>query len=1136
MRLLQLCLISGLAVLSCGPQPDSSVEVPAEAAAQEASLEGGVVAEFGAWRAPACSTVSSSCSSGAWLQGRAWLGPEFNYPTANTLDRCGDGSGAQETVEQSSVESIYVVSASGGNLAAGKRARVYVTIRAADPLDEALQVYFTYNADLVYWYPMARFRPVGTGLQTFSAEFILSSAGAYAVRAAYGHVNENAPCSNYLFSDVDDLVFVIGQEPDPIAPSAELTSPTAGAVLENTVTLTATGSDNFAVTRMEFYDGTRLIGTDDSEPYSVTWDTRNLLNGSHTLTARARDYAENVGLSSAVAVTVDNDRTGPVVSITSPAAGETLIGEVTISATALDDRSGVSVVDFFLGSRFLGSDGMPPYEANWDTVAEPVGQYTLRVNARDTRGNWASAAPVTVTVARDSTPPSAAITEPTAGATLQGTVLISAAATDNLEVSRIEYYVDGALIGSEPVLPYQPKWYQWDTRSVANGSHTLTVKAYDAQGNVGTSPAVAVTVNNDVSAPAVSVTSPMAGTTLTGGVYLMASATDDRAVQRVIFYLDGVALGTAYYYGPFTLSWNSRNAANGTYSLTAKAFDDAGNVGTSAPVSVTVDNELTPPVASITSPTQGAVVAGTVSIEAAASDNRAVSSVEIFLDGSSLKSFSSPPYVLSWDSHSVPNGTHTLTVKARDTSGNEATSAPRTFTVAQPGSATFDPVLGVPACPAGASVCDSASLLQGRGPKGPELNAPNTLDGCADGTYNSPYYHDQIRWIRVSRPDGLPFTAGRRVLVEVAAEVTYGHDTVDFFIAGNAAAPVWTHVATSRPPRTMEGLHVFSVEYVLPAAGLQAVRANLWRGGSPPSPCSTQSSDDRDDLVFVVGEAVDETPPTVSITSPTPNQVVTGTVTVEVAAQDDFNVTKVEVYDGAALVGSDTTVPFTVAWDTRFVTNGAHTLSARAYDAAGHVSTSVAVPVTVDRNAPVVSLTAPATGARVRGTVQLTANASDENGVARVAFYKGSSSYPYGTLIGTDTTAPYAVSWDTTTSLNGSETLRAVAFDLAGNFREAAAVQVTVDNTGPTVAITSPGNGATVSLSTTIQATASDTSGVTQVAFYDGTKLLGTDTTAPYSLSWNLLLVTRGQHTLTARATDAVGNVTTSSAVVVTVQ
>jgi hypothetical protein len=79
------------------------------------------------------------------------------------------------------------------------------------------------------------------------------------------------------------------------------------------------------------------------------------------------------------------------------------------------------------------------------------------------------------------------------------------------------------------------------------------------------------------------------------------------------------------------------------------------------------------------------------------------------------------------------------------------------------------------------------------------------------------------------------------------------------------------------------------------------------------------------------------------------------------------------------------------------------------------------------------------------------------------------------------------VSWDTTAAPNGSRTLWAKAYDAAGNVQQVSRV-VTVDNSAPTEAITSPQSGASIGLSVTIQASASDNTAVTQVVFYDGTK------------------------------------------------
>jgi hypothetical protein len=94
-----------------------------------------------------------------------------------------------------------------------------------------------------------------------------------------------------------------------------------------------------------------------------------------------------------------------------------------------------------------------------------------------------------------------------------------------------------------------------------------------------------------------------------------------------------------------------------------------------------------------------------------------------------------------------------------------------------------------------------------------------------------------------------------------------------------------------------------------------------------------------------------------------------------------------------------------------------------------------------DDLAPTVTLASP--GANVAGTVTLEADASDDQGVAQVRFLADDA------LIGSDTTAPYSVSWDTTSSANGTVTLTAEAEDLAGNVGVSATVDVTVDNAVP---------------------------------------------------------------------------------------
>ena len=93
----------------------------------------------------------------------------------------------------------------------------------------------------------------------------------------------------------------------------------------------------------------------------------------------------------------------------------------------------------------------------------------------------------------DTTPPTTSVTAPSSGATVSGTVTVTATATDNVGVVKVELYVDGALLGSGASSPTSASW---NTTAVANGGHTITSKAYDAAGNVGTSASVPVTVSN----------------------------------------------------------------------------------------------------------------------------------------------------------------------------------------------------------------------------------------------------------------------------------------------------------------------------------------------------------------------------------------------------------------------------------------------------------------------------------------------------------------------------------------------------------------------------------------------------------------------------------------------------------------
>jgi hypothetical protein len=184
---------------------------------------------------------------------------------------------------------------------------------------------------------------------------------------------------------------------------------------------------------------------------------------------------------------------------------------------------------------------------------------------------------------------------------------------------------------------------------------------------------------------------------------------------------------------------------------------------------------------------------------------------------------------------------------------------------------------------------------------------------------------------------------------------------------------------------------------------------------------------------------------------------------------------------------------------------------------------------------PTVTLTQPSNGATFTApaTVNLAGTASDVDGtVAKVEFFNGS------TKLGEDATAPYGFTWSGVGA--GSYTLTAKATDDSGATTASAAATITVTtapaNTPPTARITSPADGAVFAWkpTITISATASDADGsVTKVEFLDGTKVLGQDTSSPYSFIWRN--VQSGKHVLTVRATDNSNAQKTSAPVNITV-
>jgi len=308
--------------------------------------------------------------------------------------------------------------------------------------------------------------------------------------------------------------------------------------------------------------------------------------------------------------------------------------------------------------------------------------YTCQTGCTATRGmyvdNIGLVVAQTAPAGPDTIAPVTAITAPAAGATVSGTASVTASASDNVGVTKVEFYVDGALASTDTNAPYT---FSWNTTAVADGSHSLSSKAYDAANNIGTSASVSVTVDNsapaDTTAPTTAITAPSAGATVSGTTNVTASASDNVGVTNVEFYVDGVFAGSDSS-APYTFSWNTLTATNGSHSLSSKAYDAAGNSGTSTSVSVTVNNatgDVTPPVISGVT----AVKITTTTFEIRWTTNEPASSDVII--GTTTYADPDPANVTSHVrsfSGAKKNTTYTYYVRSTDAAGNTSQAGPFT--------------------------------------------------------------------------------------------------------------------------------------------------------------------------------------------------------------------------------------------------------------------------------------------------------------------------------------------------------------------------------------------------------------------------------------------------------------------------
>jgi hypothetical protein len=271
-------------------------------------------------------------------------------------------------------------------------------------------------------------------------------------------------------------------------------------------------------------------------------------------------------------------------------------GLVTITANVTDDK-GVSKVEFYLDNTLKNTDTTSPYSWTLDTWQINNGTHSVKVVAYDT-SNQTGEKNIIIIVQNSGTnnPPKVSILSPINNSIISGNVNIIVNATDDVSVSKVEFYIDDNLYITDTEAPYT---WQWDTRSFSNGQHTIKVKAYDNTKQTAED-SVSVTVYNETGGggngndelPNVSILAPENNSTVSGVINVVVNVTDDKGVSKVEFYINNNLYMVYNSTSNIQIwQWDTRSVPNGQYVIKVKVYDTINQTKESS-VSVNVSNSL----------------------------------------------------------------------------------------------------------------------------------------------------------------------------------------------------------------------------------------------------------------------------------------------------------------------------------------------------------------------------------------------------------------------------------------------------------------------------------------------------------------------------------------------------------------